>query len=80
MRGDIITAIDGTIVFTADELVKAVREYRAGDNAVLTIWREGEQVEVEVVFDEELPAEKQQQSETDEVDQHPSSDPNTVIS
>ena len=80
MRGDIITAIDGTIVFTADELVKAVREYRAGDNAVLTIWREGEQMEVEVVFDEELPAEKQAQSQTDEADQHPSSDPNTVLS
>ena len=80
MRGDIITAIDGDPVITADELVKAVREYRAGDSAMLTIWREGEQVEVEVVFDEELPAEKQQQSETDEVDQHPSSDPNTVIS
>ena len=56
--GDIIVAIDGTPISTTSELVKAVREYRAGDSVELTIWRSKEIMTVTVVFDEELPAEK----------------------
>ena len=55
--GDIITAIDGETVLSSAELVKAVKLYRAGDSAVLTVYREQEFVDVTVVFDEELPAE-----------------------
>ena len=55
--GDIITAIDGTGVLSSSELVKAVKLYRAGDSAVLTVYREQEFISVTVVFDEELPAE-----------------------
>ena len=54
--GDIITAIDGAPVKTASELMKAVREFNAGDSAELTVWRSKDAVlNVTVVFDEELP-------------------------
>lgn len=56
MVGDIITAIDGESVLTSSDLAKAVRLYRAGDSAVLTVYREQEYIEITVVFDEELPA------------------------
>ena len=54
--GDIITAIDGESVLTSSDLAKAVHLYRAGDSAVLTVYREQEYIEITVVFDEELPA------------------------
>ena len=54
--GDIITAIDGETVLRSSDLVKAVKFYRAGDSAVLTVYRESEYIELPVVFDEELPA------------------------
>jgi serine protease Do len=54
--GDIITAIDGESVLRSSDLAKAVKLYRAGDSAVLTVYREPEYIEVTVVFDEELPA------------------------
>jgi len=54
--GDINTAIDGESVLTSSDLAKAVRLYRAGDSAVLTVYREQEYIEITVVFDEELPA------------------------
>ena len=57
MPGDIITAIDGESVLTSSELAKAVKLYRAGDSAELTVYREQEFIRVTVVFDEELPAE-----------------------
>ena len=54
--GDIITAIDGETVQKSSDLAKAVKLYRAGDSAVLTVYREQEYIEITVVFDEELPA------------------------
>lgn len=56
--GDIITAIDGVPVATTNELVDAVRAYRAGDSAEFTVWRSKQTLSVTVVFDEELPAER----------------------
>ena len=55
-KGDIITAVDDTPVTDADELVAAVRGYRAGDTAVLTVHRGDETITLPVVFGEELPA------------------------
>ena len=62
-NGDIIVAIDGKSVGTSTELVQAVREYRAGDSAELSVWRGKETVSVTVVFDEELPAERMESAE-----------------
>jgi serine protease Do len=54
--GDIITAIDGVQVLTNTQLVKQVKNYRAGDSAVLTVYRDQNYITITVVFDEELPA------------------------
>lgn len=54
--GDIITAIDGSPVINRSELVRAVKQYRAGDTAELTIYRETDYITVSVEFDSALPA------------------------
>lgn len=76
--GDIITAIDGEPITTATELVRAVREYRAGDSAVLTVWRSKQTLTVTVIFDEELPAERVEQEMPDNA--HPSTEPDVLES
>ena len=58
MEGDIITAIDGVEVKNTTELAAAVKGYRAGDSAELTVVRDQAYITVQVVFDEELPAER----------------------
>ncbi len=54
--GDIITAVNGVTVSDKDEMVSVVRQYRAGDSAELTVYRELAYITVTVVFDEVLPA------------------------
>lgn len=56
--GDIITAIDDLAVLTDTALARAVKQYHAGDSAVLTVCRDRVYITVTVVFDEELPAGK----------------------
>ena len=51
-EGDIITAMDGRTVSGSGELTSMLREYRAGDEAVLTVFRRDEEITVTVVFDE----------------------------
>ncbi|MCD7769054.1 MAG: trypsin-like peptidase domain-containing protein [Oscillospiraceae bacterium] len=58
--GDIIVAIDGTEVLDKSALLDAVKQYRAGDSAELTIYRNQDYITVTVVFDEELPAQSQE--------------------
>ena len=53
--GDVITAVDDTAVFSADDLVAAVREYSAGDKAALTVCRGGDYLTVTVTFGEAVP-------------------------
>lgn len=55
--GDIITAIDGQELLEKNDLITAVKEYRAGDSAELTVYRNQSYTIITVVFDEELPAE-----------------------
>ena len=52
---DIITAIDGTAVSGSSELTALINNYHAGDSATLTVWRDGNELTVDVVFDEKLP-------------------------
>ena len=54
-EGDIIIAVDGAAIADASELTSTVKSYRAGDEAVFTVWRGGETMELVVVFDEKLP-------------------------
>lgn len=53
--GDIITKVDDTEIFSSSDLVAAKKEYKAGDTAVLTVYRSGEYIELTIVFDEEKP-------------------------
>lgn len=55
--GDIITAIDGQELLEKNDLIAAVKEYRAGDSANLTVYRDQAYTIITVIFDEELPAE-----------------------
>ena len=51
-RYDIITAVDDTLVKSIDELSAALKSYRAGDQATLTVYRSGKTIELTVVFGE----------------------------
>ena len=53
--GDIITAIDGQELLDKNDLVAAMKNYRAGESAELTVFRDQAYTLVTVVFDEELP-------------------------
>lgn len=61
--GDIITAIDGRSLLEKNDLVNAVKDYRAGDSADLTIYRDQAYTIITVVFDEELPADRKTSEE-----------------
>jgi S1-C subfamily serine protease len=50
--GDIIVAVDGETLATMSELVAEVRRRAPGDELTLTVIREGEQLDVEVVLGE----------------------------
>jgi serine protease Do len=57
--GDIITYLDDQEVAGASELTSLVKQYHAGDEATLTVWRDGETETLTVVFDEKLPEEEE---------------------
>ena len=62
--GDIITAIDDTVVTTHSALVATKATYRAGDTVTLKIVRSHQEMELQVTFDEEpaaLPTTQQPQ-------------------
>jgi serine protease Do len=56
MIGDIIIKINDDDIDSRDTLVYILRKYRAGDTATLTVRRAGEDVEMTVVFDENMTA------------------------
>lgn len=49
--GDVITAVDGTTVKDSNSLTQALKSYRGGDRAVLTVYRGGKSIELNIVFD-----------------------------
>lgn len=52
-EGDIIIAVDDTVVDSSSALSAAVSAYRAGDEAKLTVIRTNEKMELTIIFDEE---------------------------
>ena len=54
-EGDIITALDGQTVESANDLRNLLRDYSAGDTAEMTYYRAGESKTVTIVFDERTP-------------------------
>lgn len=63
LAGDIITRVDSFEITSYTDLVIAKRDYRAGDTAVFTIYRNGEYLEIELTFDEERPETTQEHSQ-----------------
>ncbi len=53
--GDIITAMGDTQIQTYTELSAAMREYSAGDTCTITVYRNGQYVDLTVTFDEKIP-------------------------
>ena len=70
---DIIVAMDGEEIDSREALASAKKDYRAGDSAVLKVYRSGEYLELTIVFDEETPeileAESKKAEEAEEQDQ-----------
>ncbi len=60
--GDIITAVDGSAVTSVSDLQAVLKNYKAGQDAVLTVYRNGESMALNITFDEKQPgtAEPQQ--------------------
>ena len=50
--GDIIVKFDDKEVKSVSELLSFKKSYRAGDSAILKIWRSGEYKDITIVFDE----------------------------
>ncbi len=49
--GDVITAVSGTAVKGINGLTQALKRFRGGDSAVLTVYRGGKSIDLEIVFD-----------------------------
>lgn len=53
--GDIIVQLDDVEISSSDDLAAAKKAYRAGESAVLKVWRNNEYIYLTIVFDEEVP-------------------------
>ncbi|MBQ2896406.1 MAG: trypsin-like peptidase domain-containing protein [Oscillospiraceae bacterium] len=68
--GDIITAVDRFPVASVSDLQSALKNYAAGDSAELSISRSGEELKLQVVFDEKQPQTEAVQAPVQEVPQN----------
>ena len=57
-QNDIITKVDNNTITSYEDLVAAKKKYSAGDKAVLTVYRAGETLTMDVIWDS-VPAEQQ---------------------
>ena len=55
--GDVIIAINGETVTTYDELNKARDNYKAGDAITITVTRNGQDMDIKLILQENVPAE-----------------------
>ena len=64
-QGDIITAVDGEQITSADGLIIAIREHEVGEKVTLTVMRGTDKQDIEVTLgsDEALQAEQQDNTE-----------------
>jgi len=54
--GDIIIALADTPVESRETLIFALRRYKAGDTTTVTVWRDGDETELTITFDENMSA------------------------
>ena len=64
--GDIIAALDGEEVTSADGLIIALREHEVGEDVTLTVVRGDEQLDVKVTLGSDEALQEQQDSSTDQ--------------
>ena len=67
--GDIITALDDTTIESYNDLAAALKNYKAGDTATLTIYRSGQTQTVQVTFDEKAQTDTTTDTQTQEEQQ-----------
>lgn len=53
--GDIITALDGQEVSSDSELKAALKDYSEGETSAITVYRNGEYIDLQITFDEYIP-------------------------
>ena len=56
LPGDIITKLGESIITSYDTLKNAKREYKAGDTTTITVFRNGQSLDLTITFDEETRA------------------------
>lgn len=70
--GDIITKLDDTDITSYTDLEAAKKDYRAGDTAQLTVYRDGQYLTLQITFDEvPLETDMDTQAQSDNVQQYP---------
>ena len=66
--GDIITALAGDDIDSIEALKTALRGYKAGESTTITVWRNGEDIVLNITFDEDLSAGQPQRTALPEPD------------
>jgi S1-C subfamily serine protease len=51
--GDIVIGIEGKLIETIEQFNKEVKNYKAGDTVKVSVYRDGEIIDLNVVLDEE---------------------------
>ncbi|MBR3570328.1 MAG: trypsin-like peptidase domain-containing protein [Oscillibacter sp.] len=69
-RDDVITKVDDQDIKTVEDLNAAKKKYSAGDKATLTVYRDGQTITVDIIWDA-VPAEEK----TEETQQQPQQQP-----
>jgi len=54
--GDVITRLDGIEITSMEDLRFALRNHNAHDTAAITVWRDGEHIDLSITFDEDMHA------------------------
>jgi len=52
--GDIITGLGGEDIESMEALRFALRDYKAGDTTKITVWRDGDSINLTITFDEDM--------------------------
>lgn len=69
-RDDVITKVDDQDIKTVEDLNAAKKKYSAGDKATLTVYRDGQTITVDVIWDA-VPEEQQTENTQQEQQQQP---------
>lgn len=65
-KGDIITAIDGTKVSSADDVILTVRSHEIGDTVKVTVMRKSQEMTFDVTLDDDAELQKQQEEQNNQ--------------